>query len=432
VIILDEALERRRREGNPIRVAISGVGYIGRAIALQALRAVPGLELVAAASRQQPGAADVFREAGADRVDQVETPQQLDDAIAAGRPAVTADASLLARAEGVEAVIEATGDVEAGARFVVDAIEHRKHVVLVNAELDATLGPYLKVLADRAGVVVTYTDGDEPGVIVNLCRYAKAIGLEPVLVGNLKGLLDPYRTPETQREFAAAVGQKARMVTSFADGTKLSMEAAITANALGFRVARRGMIGPRCAHVREAASLFEPEDLAAGGLVDFLLGAEPGSGAFVVARCDDPARQPYLSYFKLGDGPLYTFYQPWHLPNFDAPLTVARAVLFSDAAVTPLGPPSCEVVAVAKRDLQAGEVLDGIGGFACYGVIENAEPARAGDLLPMGLAGGCRLVRDVAKDEPVSYADVDVPSGRLADALSAQQRAHFATPAKVA
>lgn len=428
MILVDTALERRRREGNPIRVALSGAGYMGRGIALQIVRAVPGIELVAIASRDAERAGDAFAAAGRQDGRVVSTDAELADAMAAGRPAVTSDAALLARAEGVEAVIEATGDVGAGARFALAAIGSGKHVVLVNAELDGTLGPLLKVRADRAGVVVSYTDGDEPGLILNLSRYARAVGLEPVLAGNLKGLLDPYRTPDTQREFAAAVGQKERMVTSFADGTKLSLEAAITANALGFRVARRGMTGHRCGHVNEAAGLFDADELLCGGIVDFLLGAQPGSGAFVVAYGDDPGRQSYLSYFKLGDGPLYTFYQPWHLPNFDVPLTVARAVLFHDAAVAPLGPPRCEVVTLAKRDLPEGTSLDGIGGFDCYGTIENADAARAENLLPMGLAEGCRLTREVEIDEPITFDDVERPSKRLTDELWSEQLELFSEP----
>lgn len=421
MILVDSALERRARDGNPIRVALSGAGYMGRGIALQLMTAVPGMALVAIASRDRRQAEQAYAAAGRGDVTIAETEVELVRALDAGLPTVVEDASLLASGEGIDAVIEVTGDVEAGARFAVAAIDHGKHVILMNAELDATLGPALKARADEAGVIVTYTDGDEPGLILNLSRYVRAIGLRPVLVGNLKGLLDPYRTPETQREFAAAVGQDARMVTSFADGTKLALEATITANALGFRVARRGMVGHRCDHVNELAGRFDIDELLAGGIVDFALGAQPGSGAFVVAHDDDEARARYLRYFKLGDGPLYTFYQPWHLPNFDVPLTVARAVLFGDPAVTPRGEARCEVAAVAKRDLSAGHVLDGIGGFDAYGVVENAGVARRENLLPIGLSGGCRLVRDVSRDAVLSFADVVVPDGRLADSLWAEQ-----------
>lgn len=421
MILVDTALARRVRDQGPIRVAMSGAGYMGRGIALQIARAVPGIELAALASPDVNQGENALARAGIRDVQVVRTDDQLRAAIAAGRTALTDHPSLLSRAEGVDAVIEVTGDVEAGARLAVDAIDHGKHVVLMNAELDGTLGPVLKARADGAGVVVTYTDGDEPGLILNLSRYVRSIGMEPVLVGNLKGLLDPYRTPETQREFAAAVGQKERMVTSFADGTKLSLEATITANALGFRVLRRGMVGPRCDHVNDAAGHFDLAELLRGGVVDFVLGAQPGSGAFVVGHCDDRERAEYLRYFKLGDGPLYTFYQPWHLPNFDVPLTVARAVLFGDAAVTPLGPPSCHVVALAKRDLAEETILDGIGGFDCYGVVENAAVADAERLLPIALAGGCRLVRGLQRDGAISFDDVEVPEGRLVDELWAEQ-----------
>ena len=419
MILVDSALQRRAREGNPVRVGLFGAGYMGRGVALQ-LAHVHGIELVAIASRDTQDAATAFAAAGREATI-VESPTELARAIQSGGAAATNDSALVADADGIEAVIDATGDVEAGARFALGAIESGKHVILMNAELAATLGSALKARADRESVVVSYTDGDEPGLILNLSRYVRAIGLEPVLVGNLKGLLDPYRTPETQRDFAAAAGQKARMVTSFADGTKLGLEAAITANALGFRVLRRGMTGHRCEHVNDVAGLFDLDTLRAGGVVDFVLGAQPGSGAFVVGYADDP-RTSYLGYFKLGDGPLYTFYQPWHLPNFDVPLTVARAVLFGDAAVAPLGEPLCEVVAVAKRDLSVDHELDGIGGFDCYGMIENVGASRAENLLPIGLAGGCRLLRPVGKDEAIALDDVAVPSGRLADTLWAEQR----------
>jgi len=170
---------------------------------------------------------------------------------------------------------------------------------------------------------------------------------------------------------------------------------------------------------------FDHDRLLAGGVVDYVLGAEPGTGAFVVGYGDNPIRAQYMSYFKMGEGPLYLWYQPWHLPNFDLPLTVARAALFGDAAVAPLGAPSCEVVTVAKRDLAPGDVLDGIGGFDCYGTIENASTARAEDLLPMGLSEGCRVTRALRMDEAVSFGDVELPSDRISDALWNEQLALF-------
>jgi len=315
--------------------------------------------------------------------------------------------------------------VESGARVVTEAIANRKHVLLVNAELDATVGPILKVLADRAGVVITNADGDEPAVAMNMFRFVRTIGYRPVLAGNVKGFLDHHRNPDTQKGFADAHGQRPFMVTSFADGTKLSLEATTLANATGFKVARPGMEGRRLGHVRDLLALYDPKELLDQPVVEYVLGAEPGSGAFVVGYNDDPQLMPYMSYFKFGEGPLYMFYRPFHLTHLEAPLSVARAVLFGDAAIAPAGGPVCEVGTIAKRDLEAGEELDGIGGFDCYGLIDNIENARRDDALPIGLAAGARLTRAVAKDQPIRNADVTLPAGRLVDDLRAQQAAHF-------
>jgi len=425
VIILDAALERRQREGRPVRVAVVGAGTMGGAIARQLLSPPVGLELAGIANRDPERAVAVVREASERPVRQAETQDEVDAALWRGEVVVTADPQLLTTANGVEAVIEATGDVEHGVAVTMHAIEHGKHVVLVNAEVAATFGPILRAYADRADVVVSYTDGDEPGILVNLYRYAKAIGYRPVLAGNVKGLLDPYRTPETQRQFAAEWGQKPKMVTSFADGTKLSLEMALVANATGFGVARRGMMGHHCAHVKDVPALYDPDALLDGGLVDFVLGAEPGSGAFLVVYDNGPERKELMRYFKLGDGPFYVFYQPWHLPHLEAPLTAARAVLFHDAAVSPRDGPVCEVVSVAKRPLQVGETLDGIGGFTCYGVIDNSTVARSENLLPIALSHDCTLRRDVPQDEAITLDDVDLPPGRFIDGLFAEQSKLF-------
>ena len=240
-------------------------------------------------------------------------------------------------------------------RSSLEAIEHAKHVVLVNAELDATLGPVLKARASAAGVVITNTDGDEPGVTMNLFRYVSTIGLRPGAGRKHQGIhRSSTGTPETQRAFAESVGQGPKMITSFADGTKLSMETTLVANATGFGVAQRGMRGHRCDHVKDVLSFYETEELLDGGYVDYVLGAQPGTGAFVVGHSEHPVHREYLGHFKMGDGPFYVFYTPWHLPQAEACLTAARAAIFHDASVTPLAGPPVRVVTIAKRDLRAG------------------------------------------------------------------------------
>ncbi len=425
MIIVDTALKKREAEGRPIRVGMVGTGYIGRGIARQLLTPLRGIRLVAVAGRNADRAASLFHEAGATSVQTLENVEALEDAIETRCPAVTENADLLCQADNIDVLLECTGQVDYGAHIATTGIDHGKHIILVNAELDATIGPILKVRADKAGVVLTNTDGDEPGVAMNLFRFVETIGYRPVMAGNIKGFYDPRRNPDTQRSFAEQTRQNARMVTSFADGTKLSMETTILANATGLRAGRRGMFGHRCQHVKDILNRFRPEDLLDQGLVEFVLGAEPGTGAFVVGYNDQPVKQEYMRYFKMGDGPLYLFYTPFHLTHLEAAITVARTVLFHDAAVTPLGPPVCDVLAVAKRDLAEGEVLDGIGGFTCYGMIDNMDLSIAENCLPMGLAEGCRLKKPVTQDQPVRYSDIILPQGRLCDTLREEQNAHF-------
>jgi predicted homoserine dehydrogenase-like protein len=425
MIIVDKALEKRQQDGNPIRVGLVGAGYMGRGIALQIEKFITGMRLVAVSNRTLSEAERAYREAGVDSVKNVDTISKLEESIARGHYAITNDALLLCEAEGIDAIIEATGAVEFSAHVATRAIAHRKHIILMNAELDATVGPILKVYADRAGVIVTNADGDQPGVMMNLFRFVRTIGYEPVLIGNIKGLQDHYRTPETQKGFAAKHSIKPQMATSFADGTKISMENAVVANATGFRVGKRGMYGPECSHVKEAADLFPVDQMLNGGLVDYILGAEPGPGVFVLGYNEHPTRKHYMRHLKMGNGPFYVFYTPYHLCHLEVPLTVARAALFQDAAVAPLASPVCDVITLAKRVLKAGELLDGIGGYTCYGTIENSEVCQAQNLLPMGLSEGCELKRDVAKDQAIQYEDVKLPPGRLIDRLRAEQNARF-------
>ena len=421
MMALDTLLRERDAQGRPIRVGLIGAGATGKAVALQLLTPIPGLALAAIANRSAERARAAFQEAGVNRVEPVETPEGLDRMIDQAVPAIVTDPGVLSRARGIDVIVEVTGTVEFAARAVADAISHRKHVVLVNAELDSTLGPLLARRAREAGVVLTNTDGDEPGVAMTLLRYLRSIGLKPVAAGNLKGMVDYYRTPATQEGFARTHGQEVRKVTSFADATKLSMEATILANGSGFRVGRRGMYGPSCDHVSEIAGRLPAEPMLAGGLVDYALGAAPHTGAFVVVHEENPAKQRLLAYYKLGAGPFYVFYTPFHLPHIQVAATIARAALLNDPTVAPLGPPVCETITVAKRDLQPEETLDGVGGFLTYGLVDNAGAAREIGALPMGLSEGCRLVRAVARDMPVRFEDVEIPSGRLIDTLWAEQ-----------
>jgi predicted homoserine dehydrogenase-like protein len=263
---------------------------------------------------------------------------------------------------------------------------------------------------------------------MNLFRFVKSIGLTPLLCGNVKGLQDRFRNPTTQAEFAAKWGQNPYMVTSFADGTKISFEQAIVANATGMSILQRGMTGrDHHGHVDELTGMFDVEGLrAAGGVVDYVVGAKPGPGVFVLAAHDDPKQQHYLNLYKLGTGPLYSFYTPYHLCHFEVPLSVARAVLVKDAVVQALAGPKVEVITTAKRPLSAGETIDELGGYMTYGQCERYDVAARQRLLPMGQAAGCRLKRSFAVDEPIGIDDVEFPRGRTIDRLRSEQDSIFA------
>lgn len=429
MIIVDTALKRREKENNPVRVGMIGAGFMAKGIALQICNYVAGMELVAIANRHIDKAHAAYSSAGIDDIVSVDTPGQLEKNIKEGRFSITDDPIVICEAEGIDAIIEVTGGLESAAHVVLSAIKHGKHVILMNAELDGTVGPILKKYADAAGVVVTNADGDQPGVTMNLYRFVQSLGVKPVLCGNIKGLHDPYRNPTTQKGFAEKWGQNPAMVTSFADGSKISFEQAITANGTGMHVAKLGMLGPSVppgTPLKEAIKLFPVDELlSGGGWVDYVVGAEPGPGVFVLGTHDHPIQQHYLNLYKLGEGPLYLFYTPYHLCHFEVPMTVARAVLFGDAALTPKGAPFVEVVAAAKTDLLAGQVIDGIGHYMTYGLCENAEPANRKKLLPLGVAQDCILKHNVAKDTVLSYDDVILPPGRLIDTLRDEQNAYF-------
>jgi predicted homoserine dehydrogenase-like protein len=177
--------------------------------------------------------------------------------------------------------------------------------------------------------------------------------------------------------------------------------------------------------VNEMSTLLPAEQMMSTGLIDYALGAAPHTGAFVIAHEGHPRKRKELSYYKMGDGPFYVFYTPYHLPHIQICSTIGRAALFQDATVTPLGAPVCQVAAMAKRDIKAGEVLDGVGGFSMYGVIDNSSVFRKDGLLPMGLAEGCKTRRAIPKDAPLFLDDVEIPSGRLCDQLWREQEARF-------
>lgn len=426
MIIIDKYLQAREREGNPIKVGLWGAGEMAKGMVNQVMRYTPGMVVSVIANRTLSKAIEAYEYTGNEAV-VVEDLQSLNEAIAAGQCAVTEDAELLCEAEGLDLLVECTGTVHYAANLVFKAIQHKKHVLLFNPEVDATIGPILKVYADKAGVMLSGADGDQPGVIMNLFRFVQSLGLQPLICGNIKGLQDFYRNPTTQAGFAARWHLTPEMVTQFADGTKISIEQACVANATGMGVAKRGMLGyNHTGHIDDMTSMYDVEQLKKlGGIVDYVVGPKPGPGVFVFATTEDEKTKHYLNYGKLGEGPLYSFYTPYHLIYFELPQSIARMVLFNDIIMAPLAGPVVEVITIAKTPLQAGKIIDGLGGYDTYGQCENASVARRENLLPVGLAEGCTLLRDVPRDHVLTFDDVELPAENLVLRLYREQTQMF-------
>lgn len=428
MIVTDTLLEGRK--DNPVKVGIAGPGFMAKGLINHITNTKTGMDVAVVYARSTDKGIAALENAGIarDSIVVAESADDIDTAAEKGQVAVTSNHEAMTECSVVECVVDCTGSVEFGAHLALATLEGRKHLVLMNAEVDATIGVILNKKFTDAGLVYTGCDGDQPGVQMNLIRFVRGLGLTPLVAGNIKGLQDPYRNPTTQEGFAKQWGQDPHMVTSFADGTKVSVEQALVANAAGLSVHQRGCLQrDHRGHVDELTGMYDIDELKElGGAVDYVVGSKPGPGVYVLATHDDPKQQHYLNLYKLGEGPLYSFYTPYHLCHFEVPNTVARAVLLGDATIAPLlQAPKVEVITVAKKDLKAGETLDALGGYTYYGECEKAPVASAEGLIPVGLAEGCVLTRDIAKDEAISYADVTVPEGRLADQLRAEQDSTF-------
>lgn len=425
--IVDSALKARADTNKPIRVGIIGAGFMCQGLTNQITHSTPGMRVAAISNRRVQRAVDVFHYSGLEDAVVADSQQRFDAAVERSVPVAVEDAMLIARSEFIDVLVDVTGSVEFGARVALEAFKYGKDVVLMNAELDATIGPILQTYADAHGVIFTACEGDEPGIQMNLYRWVKGLGMTPRLLGNVKGLQDRHRNPTTQKGFAEKWKQNPTMVTSFADGSKVSFEQAVVANATGFKALTRGMSRGLDYHgdVLKIGEIYDLEELRRlGGAIDYVVGT-PLTKVYCLAEHPDPKQAHYLELYKMGPGPLYSFFVPYHLCNLEVPTAIARTCLFRDPVSRSLAGPVVEVCAVAKRDLKAGEVLDDYGMYMTYGEAANVEEMSGGRYLPQGLVEGCKLLRNIAKDSVITYDDVVLPAGRLADRLRAEQYRKF-------
>ena len=423
-----QELLRRQDEDQPIRVGVSGAGWMGSGFVAQVAH-VPGMDVVVLADADTRRAWQAFKTVGIERRDVVEAsaPGLAMDALRAGRRVVTGDHTLAARLEGVDIVADVTPSPAIGAETAYACIQNGKDVVMVNIEADVTVGRILNKLAREAGVLYTVSSGDEPGCLMELYDFVTSLGYELIVIGKGKSNpLNPSATPDTVAESARRSGKDPFQVASYVDGTKTMFEMTCAANATGCLPMQRGMTGPEATldTVSEIFALEEDGGLTKfPGAVDFVQGSSMAGGVFVTVRVEDERIRDDLQYLKVGRGKYFTFFRPYHLWFLEAPISVARAHLYRQTTLVPLDRPVAEVMTVAKRALRPGEQLDEFGGFAFYGVMDRAEEARALNALPVGLAPGAEVLRSVGAGDILTWDDVKLSEDSVVVRLRRQQDA---------
>jgi len=431
--MLHQRLSELEAKGTPIRVGVSGAGWIGSGFVAQVAH-VPGMQVVVLADADTGAAWEAFLATGLDRerIVEADTLGPAMDALRAGRRVVTGSYTLAAQLEGVDIVADVTPSPATGAETAYACIQHGKNVVMVNIEADVTVGRMLKKLAHDAGVLYTVSSGDEPGCLAELYDFVSSLGYEPIVIGKGKNNpLDPTATPDTVAGSARRAGKDPFQVASYVDGTKTMFEMTCAANATGCLPMRRGMVGPE-ATLETVSDIFALEQDGGitpfPGVVDFVQGAAMSGGVFITVRVQDARISADLRYLKVaGDrqrgGKYFTFFRPYHLWFLEAPISVARAALYREVWLAPQDHPVADVMAVAKRALKPGERLDDFGGYTFYGVMERAEEARALNALPVGLAPGADVVRRVSLGSVITWDDVSLDETSTVVRLRRQQDA---------
>lgn len=387
------------KENGPIKISIAGAGYIAKGLVNQ-ISLIDGVRIVAIASKTRSKAEALAKIINDEHICVLDSVDEI--------PNTDADF-----------IIDLTGDVETGARLAVKALKNNKHF-MASAETDATVGPVLAELARKKGLIYTNMWGDEPGLTKGLFDYVDLLGFDVIAIGKFKGYHNNYATPESVSPWAEKSGQNPVVISSFADGSKMSMEMAVLANSTGFLPDVRGMNMPegKLSDVTRLMSLKEEGGvLNKKRVLEVIRGAEPSGAVFAVVRTNNRDISDSFKYYKLGDGPSYLFYTPYHLPGIEMIFGIIESLILNKASIEPIGRPICDVVSIAKRDLSVGDILDDIGGFDYFGMVDIAENADEVNALPLGLASSAKVVKSISKGELITYSHVVVNNHPVCEEL---------------
>jgi len=413
MIGLNEELKLREAQGNPVVVGLIGAGQMGTDIVAETSM-MKGLDVRIIADVNLERAKEAFKIALMEgEVVVAETAEAADKALASGKLVAVGDYRILTDVKNIDVVIEATGVPEIGTRAALRSVRNGHDLAMMNVETDITVGPLLRFYTEKKGQVYALAAGDEPAACKELYDFADAIGFTVVAAGKGKNNpLDRHGTPEDpaiQKE-AARRGLSPNMLIEFIDGSKTMIEMAAVSNATGLVPDVRGMHGPQTDrdHLHQTFALKEDGGiLDKMGVVDFGVG-RVAPGVFLIVRTDHPRLREAMILRDMGDGPYYTLFRPFHLCSIEVPLTCAMIALRKKSNMVPLDHLVSEVFAVAKKDLKPGDELDAIGGVCYYSLIDTYDTSRKENLLPIGLAKGAVVKREIKMDDPITMDDVDV------------------------
>ncbi len=413
---MDQKLLKREAEGKIIRTGIVGAGQMGRGMVTQ-MALMKGIMPAIVADINIDNVINAFNYAGIKQEDiaVAKTLAEANKYMEMGKYVATENSDLIAQADLVECAIDVTGVPEVGVKIATDALNNHKHVVMMDVETDVVIGSYLKKLAEKNNVIYTGSAGDEPGAVMELYCFAKAMGMQVKVMGKGKNnKLDHECNPDTVLEEATRRKMSPRMLCAFKDGTKTMVEMTAMSNATGLIPDVVGGHGPaaspadRCKELNDIFKLKKDGGiLNQHGVVDFVNGIAPG--VFVTVSTDNEEIAYQMQYHSMGPGPLWTLYRPYHLCNLETPLTVARAVIDGEPTIIPIDGPVSECITVAKRDLKQGEYIDGIGGYTTYGSIATSKETYEKGYVLFGLVNKkARMLKDAKKGQILTLDMVEL------------------------
>ena len=412
------------KDENQIRVALVGSGFMGIGIT-EMVAGTPGMQIVAISDKELSRAYRAFEIVGISNPKVISRKEELSKLDLKNDKIITENYKLIPELENIDIVIEATGIPEIGAEVAYRSIMNHKNIGTLNVETDVTVGYYLAMLAKNSGVVYTVCSGDEPVVIREMYDFFKTLNFDIISCGKGKNNpLDIHATPATLEKTAKTKGLNPRILTEFVDGSKTMIEMCATANSTGLSIDKRNMHGPNANTNEIAKILCKREDggiLDNSGVVDYVIG-DLAPGVFIVAKPKGKIAESTLKYLKLGDGPNYLFYRPYHLTSIEVPTSIALAALYGKSSLSCTNTPTTETITISKRDLTRGETIDFIGGYTVYGGIEKFNIARRENLLPLGLSEGAEIIEDIPKDTPIKYNQVRIKESLLSTLRKLQDR----------